>query len=67
MNSSDVVSIPLGSAQLVEARQRDKKKTLLVGVIVGVVAGGTLYMVANAGKEPGDLGGYTGEMSRASW
>jgi len=67
MNSDDVVSIPLGSAQLVEARQRDRKKTMVVGVIVAVVAGGTLYMVANAGKEPGDLGGYTGEMSRASW
>lgn len=62
MNSSDVVSIPLETAQLVEARQRDKKKTLVVGVIMGVVVGGTVYLVANAGNTPGDPGDYDNGM-----
>lgn len=58
LNSNEEMSIPLGSTQLVEARQRDKGKTLAVGLILGVVGAGTLYLVANAGNTPGDSGDY---------
>ena len=60
VNSNIEVTIPLGQAQLVEARQRDKGKTLAVGVILGVVGAGTLYLVANAGNGTVDGGTYTG-------
>jgi hypothetical protein len=50
--------IPLGSTQLVEARQRDKGKTLAVGVIMGAVAGGVLFLVANAGSSEPDPQNY---------
>lgn len=61
LNSSEEMSIPVGSAQLVEARQRDKGKTLAVGVIMGVVAGGVLYLVANAGNSEADSQTYNNE------
>lgn len=60
LNSGDEVTIPLGQAQLVEAKQRDKKKTLAVGLILGLVGAGTIYLVANGGNQPGDGGTYTG-------
>jgi hypothetical protein len=62
LNSQEEMRIPLGQAQLVEARQRDKGKSLAVGVILGVVAAGTIYMVAQAGNGNVDPGSYTGEM-----
>lgn len=54
--------IPITSAQLVEARQRDKSKSLAVGVIAAVVGGGVLYLVANAGNSAGADQSYTGDM-----
>lgn len=60
LNSNIEVTIPLGQAQLVEARQRDRGKTLAVGVILGVVGAGTLYLVATAGNGTVDGGTYTG-------
>jgi hypothetical protein len=54
--------IPLGKTQLVEARQRDKSKSLAVGVIAAVVGGGVLYLVANAGNSEGADQSYTGDM-----
>ena len=60
VNSNIEVTIPLGQAQLVEARQRDKGKTLAVGVILGVVGAGTIYLVASAGNGNVDPGTYTG-------
>ena len=61
LNSSEEMSIPVGSAQLVEARQKDKGKTVAVGVILGAVAGVTLYMVANAGNSEADSQTYNNE------
>jgi hypothetical protein len=63
--SGTAMTIPLGSAQLVEARQRDKTKTLVAGVVFGVVAGGVAFLVAGAGSTPGDSQTYTGDMSRS--
>lgn len=64
--SGTSMTIPLQSAQLVEARQRDKSKTVVAGVVLGVVAGGVAFLVANAGNSEGDSQTYTGmEMVRS--
>ena len=62
LNSGDEVSIPLGSAQLVEARQRDKSKTLVAGIVLGAVLGGVVYFAATAGNDPGEIMGYDNGM-----
>ena len=62
LNSSEEMRIPLGSAQLVEARQKDKGKTLAVGVILAAVAGTTVYLVASGGSTPGDNQDYDNGM-----
>jgi cytochrome c-type biogenesis protein CcmH/NrfG len=64
LNSGDEVTIPLGQAQLVEAKQRDKKKTLVAGLVLGAVVGGVVYFAATAGNDNVVPGGYEGEGSR---
>ena len=67
LNSSEEMSIPVGSAQLVEARQSDKGKTIAVGAILGAVAGVTLYLVANSGNSEGDSQTYNNGESVVGW
>jgi hypothetical protein len=62
LNSSEEMTIPLGSAQLVEAKQKDKGKTILVGVVLAAVAGTTVYLVASGGSTPGDSQDYDNGM-----
>lgn len=61
LNSSEEMSIPLGQAQLVEAKQKDQKKTLIAGLVLGAVVGSVVYFAATAGGDAGELIGYTGE------
>jgi hypothetical protein len=60
LNGGRVMRIPLANAQLVEAKQRDQKKTLAVVVIGGVVLGGTIFLMTQAGDSEGDDQSYTG-------
>ena len=60
LNGGRVMKIPLANTQLVEAKQRDKGKTLAVAVIGGVVAAGTIFLMASAGDSEGDDQSYTG-------
>lgn len=60
--SGTQMTIPLGSTQLVEAKQRDKSKTIVFSAVMGAVAGGVIFFVANAGNSPGDDQSYTGDM-----
>lgn len=62
LNSNDEIVIPLGTAQLVEAKQRDKGKTMIVGLVLGAVAAGTIYFVAVGGSTPGDNQDYDNGM-----
>ena len=62
LNSSEEMRIPVASAQLVEAKQRDKGKTIAVGVLLAAVAGTTVYLVANGGSTPGDPQDYDNGM-----
>lgn len=64
LNSGDEVTIPLGQAQLVEAKQRDKSKTLVAGLVLGAVVGGVVYFAATAGGDNAPPTGYEGEMLR---
>ena len=60
LNSDREVTIPIQNAQLVEARQRDKKKTLIAGLVLGGVVGGTVFLAMNAGNTKGDDQSYMG-------
>lgn len=62
LNSSEEMRIPVASAQLVEAKQTDKGKTIVVGVLLGVVAGTTVFLVATGGNSPGDSQDYDNGM-----
>src|SRR5688572_4280098 len=46
MNSDQQMTIPIQNAQLVEAKQRDKKKTLLAGIVLTGVVGGVVFLAA---------------------
>lgn len=56
------MSIPLGNTQLVEAKQRDKSKTIVFSAVMGAVAGGVIFFVAKAGNSEPDDQSYTGDM-----
>ena len=60
LNGGRVMRIPLANAQLVEAKQRDQKKTLAVAIIGGVVLGGTIYLMTQAGDSEADDQSYEG-------
>lgn len=60
LNGGRVMKIPIANAQLVEAKQRDKTKTLVVAVVGGVVVAGTVYLMASAGDSEPDDQSYTG-------
>jgi hypothetical protein len=63
MNSDQPFSIPIQNAQLVEAKQRDKKKTLVAGLVLGGVVGGVVFLAAKAGNSKPDPQDYNnGEM-----
>ena len=63
MNSDQSFSIPIQNAQLVEAKQRDKKKTMVAGLILGGVVGGVVFLAAKAGNSKPDPQDYNnGEM-----
>jgi hypothetical protein len=63
LNSNQMMTIPFDKAQIVEARQRDKKKTLIMGIVMGSVVGGVVFLAANAGNSTPDPQNYdNGEM-----
>lgn len=63
LNSNQEMTIPLAKAQIVEARQRDKKKTLVMGIVMGSVVGGVVFLAASAGNSDPDPQNYdNGEM-----
>jgi hypothetical protein len=63
MNSDQPFSIPIQNAQLVEAKQRDKKKTLVAGLVLAGVAGGVVFLAANAGNSKPDPQDYDNGMA----
>jgi hypothetical protein len=58
LNSGEEMSIPIAKAQVVEARQRDQKKTLIMGVVLGSVVGGVVFLAASSGNSDPDPQNY---------
>ena len=47
-NSGEEMSIPLNNAQLVEAKQHDKKKTMIAAITLSAVGVGVIVLAVSA-------------------